>query len=69
MMNSGPSSDGSYQHEVIVGDEDPSLSFVGSPSWTHTFEDISTKDDILAISLYDSHGGIGHSLSLLAPHW
>ena len=58
VMNSGPSSDGSYQHEVIVGDEDPSLSFVGSPSWTHTFEDISTKDDILAISLYDSLGGI-----------
>merc|ERR1712141_347391 len=47
-----------YQHEVIVGDEDPSLSFASSPSWTHTFEDISTKDDILAISLYDSLGGI-----------
>ena len=47
VMNSGScSGEGSYQHEVIVGDEDPSFSFVGSPSWSHSFEELEVKDEL-----------------------
>ena len=49
---------GSYQQEVIVGDEDPSLSFVGSPSWAHTFEEIAIKDDLMYAEEEDALVGI-----------
>ena len=58
MMNAGScSGGGSYQHEVIVGDEDPSLSFASSPSWNaHSFEEIEIKDEEIAINYADDLG-------------
>jgi len=64
VMNAGGSCSegGSYQQEVIVGDEDPSLSFVGSPSWAHTFEDIAIKDDLMAVNYDDEDDLVGISV-------
>ena len=54
VMNSGTySSEGSYQHEVIVGDEDPSLSFATSPTWGHSLD-----EELLAVDYADALAGI-----------
>jgi len=54
VMNSGSySGEGSYQHEVIVGDEDPSLSFATSPTWGHTLD-----EELLAVDYADALAGI-----------
>lgn len=41
VMNAGPCLSG--QHEVIVGDGDPSLSFASSPTWATTYDEIEVK--------------------------
>ena len=54
VMNSGSySGEGSYQHEVIVGDEDPALSFATSPTWGHTLD-----EELLAVDYADALAGI-----------